>query len=134
MLSERPDGEQLQSPDLRNLLQSFDDEDLDGLELADPHVDSEEEIMDSFYRKQTNGTQQPNLPASANHLQASGDENRMRKPIDYFSTYFDWDTWVEIVTCTNKESKMSNAVTAREVAHFVGIHIAMGTLKVCVPD
>lgn len=73
------------------------------------------------------------LPASTSQLQASRDENRTRQPIDYFSKYFGWDTWVEIVNCTNKLSNMPNTVTAREVAQFVGIHIAMGTLKVCVP-
>ncbi|XP_028985160.1 uncharacterized protein LOC114843102 isoform X2 [Betta splendens] len=125
-----PDAQQLQPSDLRNfLLQSSNEEELDGLELSDPHVDSEEEIMASFYKNQTNGTQQPSLPASTNQLQASTHENTMRQPIDYFSRYFDWDTWLEIVSCTNKQSKMSNAVTAREVALFVGIHIAMGTLK-----
>lgn len=42
-----------------------------------------------------------------------------------------WETWVEIASCTNAQCNMSNPVTAREVARFVGIHIAMGTLKVC---
>uniref|UniRef100_A0A3B3YZW4 C2H2-type domain-containing protein n=1 Tax=Poecilia mexicana TaxID=48701 RepID=A0A3B3YZW4_9TELE len=69
------------------------------------------------------------LPNSASHLQAPHDDNRTEKPIDYFSEYFSWDTWVEIASCTNKLSKMPNPVTCREVARFVGIHIAMGTLK-----
>uniref|UniRef100_A0A3B5PY14 Uncharacterized LOC111608166 n=1 Tax=Xiphophorus maculatus TaxID=8083 RepID=A0A3B5PY14_XIPMA len=69
------------------------------------------------------------LPNSASHLQAPHDDNRTEKPIDYFSEYFSWDTWVEIANCTNKLSKMPNPVTCREVARFVGIHIAMGTLK-----
>ena len=56
----------------------------------------------------------------------------MRQPIDFFSTYFGWDTWGEIARCTNSLSKMLHlAYTAKEVAQFVGIHIAMGTLKVC---
>ena len=54
----------------------------------------------------------------------------MRQPIDLFSTYFGWDTWVEIARCTNSLSKMLHLATAKEVAQFVGIHIAMGTLKV----
>lgn len=60
-----------------------------------------------------------------------GEDNRTREPIDYFSSYFGWDTWVEMASCTNKLSNMTKLVTAREVAQFVGIHIAMGTLKVC---
>uniref|UniRef100_A0A3Q1JMC3 C2H2-type domain-containing protein n=1 Tax=Anabas testudineus TaxID=64144 RepID=A0A3Q1JMC3_ANATE len=52
-----------------------------------------------------------------------------RQPIDYFSKYFGWESWVEIANCTNKLSNITNSVTAREVAQFVGIHIAMGTLK-----
>ena len=55
----------------------------------------------------------------------------MRQPIDFFSTYFGWDTWDEISQCTNSLSKMLHFATAKEVAQFVGIHIAMGTLKVC---
>uniref|UniRef100_A0A3P9NQ32 Uncharacterized LOC103478462 n=1 Tax=Poecilia reticulata TaxID=8081 RepID=A0A3P9NQ32_POERE len=69
------------------------------------------------------------FPNSASHLQAPHDDNRTEKPVDYFSEYFSWDTWVEIASCTNKLSKMPNPVTCREVARFVGIHIAMGTLK-----
>lgn len=75
------------------------------------------------------------LPTSTSHLQATRDKNRTREPIDYFCKYFGWDTWVEIVNCTNKLSNTTNAVTAKEVAQFVGIHIAMGTLKVlCLID
>lgn len=73
------------------------------------------------------------LSSSTSQLQTSGDENRTREPIDYFSKYFGWDAWVEIAYCTNKCSSMPKPITAREVAQFVGIHIAMGTLKVCPP-
>ncbi|XP_040901072.1 uncharacterized protein LOC121186413 isoform X2 [Toxotes jaculatrix] len=122
-------------PDLRNfLLQSSDEEDVGGFELSDPQLDSEAEVMAYFYKNQTNGTRQPdqtsqNLPASSSQIQAPRDENSTREPIDYFSKYFGWDTWVEIANCTNKLSSMPNPFTAREVARFVGIHIAMGTLK-----
>uniref|UniRef100_A0A3P8TRK1 C2H2-type domain-containing protein n=1 Tax=Amphiprion percula TaxID=161767 RepID=A0A3P8TRK1_AMPPE len=70
-----------------------------------------------------------NLPSSSSQLQAPRGENSTREPIDYFSKYFGWDTWVEIASCTNKLSNLPYPVTAREVARFVGIHIAMGTLK-----
>uniref|UniRef100_A0A8C9Z406 C2H2-type domain-containing protein n=1 Tax=Sander lucioperca TaxID=283035 RepID=A0A8C9Z406_SANLU len=69
------------------------------------------------------------LPTSTSQLQTPREENRIREPIDYFSKYFGWDTWVEIAHCTNKLSNMPKPFTAREVARFVGIHIAMGTLK-----
>lgn len=71
------------------------------------------------------------LPSSVSKLQTPIEENRTKEPIDYFSKYFGWDTWVEIGSCTNKLTNMPSPVTAREVAQFVGIHIAMGTLKVC---
>ncbi|XP_075964980.1 zinc finger protein 576, tandem duplicate 1 isoform X2 [Anarhichas minor] len=122
-------------PDLRDfLLQSSDEEDVGGFELSDPQLDSEAEVMAYFYKNQTNGAQRPdelsqNLPTSTSQFQALGEENRTREPIDYFSSYFGWDTWVEIANCTNKLSNMTKLVTAREVAQFVGIHIAMGTLK-----
>ncbi|XP_062848343.1 uncharacterized protein LOC134310640 [Trichomycterus rosablanca] len=49
------------------------------------------------------------------------------KHIDYFTQYFGLNTWKEIAACTKQVSKLP--VTAKEVAQFVGIHIAMGTLK-----
>lgn len=70
-------------------------------------------------------------PTSTSQFQSLGEEIRTREPIDYFSSYFGWDTWVEIANCTNILSNMTERVTAKEVAQFVGIHIAMGTLKVC---
>ncbi|XP_073704087.1 zinc finger protein 576, tandem duplicate 1 [Garra rufa] len=51
------------------------------------------------------------------------------KPINYFNQYFSVDTWNEIAVCTRETSKLSNLVTEKEVAQYVGIHIAMGTLK-----
>lgn len=50
--------------------------------------------------------------------------------MDYFRQYLDWDTWEEIVTCNTGWPDFPTTVTAKEVAQFVGIHIAMGTLKV----
>uniref|UniRef100_A0A8C7ZRU4 C2H2-type domain-containing protein n=1 Tax=Oryzias sinensis TaxID=183150 RepID=A0A8C7ZRU4_9TELE len=67
--------------------------------------------------------------STSSHLQPQMNGTRTREPIDYFSKYFGWDTWAETSTCTNKLCKMSNPVTSVDVAQFVGIHIAMGTLK-----
>ncbi|KAG5856193.1 hypothetical protein ANANG_G00005430 [Anguilla anguilla] len=50
-------------------------------------------------------------------------------PVEYFSQYLDWETWEEIAHCTPTFSETPNSVTSKEVAQFVGIHIAMGTLK-----
>uniref|UniRef100_A0A8C6KLB4 C2H2-type domain-containing protein n=1 Tax=Nothobranchius furzeri TaxID=105023 RepID=A0A8C6KLB4_NOTFU len=69
------------------------------------------------------------LPTSADQQQSPSAENRTREPIDYFYQYFGWDTWVKIAASTNKLPNILNPVTYREVACFVGIHIAMGTLK-----
>ncbi|XP_045901306.1 uncharacterized protein LOC123968526 isoform X1 [Micropterus dolomieu] len=129
------DAEWQHPPDLQDfLLQSSDEEDVGAFELSDPQLDSEAEVMAYFYKNQTNRAQGPdempqNLPTSTNQLQTPREENRTREPIDYFSKYFGWDTWVEITNCTNKLSNLPNPVIAREVAKFVGIHIAMGTLK-----
>lgn len=129
------DSEWQHPPDVRDfLLQSSDEEDVGGFELSDPQLDSEAEVMAYFHKNHTNDSQQPDessesSPPSQSQSQAPTEEGRTRKPIDYFSTYFGWDTWVEIASCTNKLSNISNPVTAREVAQFVGIHIAMGTLK-----
>ncbi|XP_076593645.1 zinc finger protein 576, tandem duplicate 1 isoform X1 [Chaetodon auriga] len=126
------DAEWQHPPDLRDfLLQSSDEEDVGGFELSDPQLDTEAEVMAYFYKNQTRQPEEmsQNLPSSTSLLQTPRVENRTREPIDYFSKYFGWDTWVEIASCTNKLSIMPNPVTAREVAQFVGIHIAMGTLK-----
>ncbi|XP_047455116.1 uncharacterized protein LOC125016591 isoform X2 [Mugil cephalus] len=117
------------------LLQNSDEEDNGSDELSDPQLDSEAEIMAYFYK---DSAQQPDpasqtSPASTSHLQALGDENRTREPIDYFTKYFGWDTWVEIASYSNKVSNKPNPVTSREVACFVGIHIAMGTLRFPCP-
>ncbi|KAK5892561.1 hypothetical protein CesoFtcFv8_012926 [Champsocephalus esox] len=124
-------------PDLRDfLLQSSDEEDVGVFEMSDPQLDSEAEVMAYFYKNQTNSAQQAgsdessqNMPTTSGQIQAPREETRTTEPIDYFSKYFGWDTWVEIANCTNKISNMPRPVTSREVAQFVGIHIAMGTLK-----
>ncbi|XP_060726856.1 uncharacterized protein LOC132846248 isoform X1 [Tachysurus vachellii] len=51
------------------------------------------------------------------------------EPIDYFVQYFSWSLWKDIAACTQQVSKSPKPVTEKEVAQFVGIHIAMGTLK-----
>ncbi|XP_051261469.1 uncharacterized protein LOC127366520 [Dicentrarchus labrax] len=129
------DAEWQHPPDLRDfLLQSSDEEDVGSFELSEPQLDSEAEVMAYFYKNQTNSAQQPdeisqNLPTSTSQLQTPREESGGKEPINYFSKYFGWDTWVEIANCTNKLSSVHQPVTAREVAQFVGIHIAMGTLK-----
>lgn len=52
------------------------------------------------------------------------------EPIEYFIQYFSWDIWKDIAACTGQVSRLTKPVTEKEVAQFVGIHIAMGTLKV----
>uniref|UniRef100_UPI0037E86D47 zinc finger protein 576, tandem duplicate 1 n=1 Tax=Semicossyphus pulcher TaxID=241346 RepID=UPI0037E86D47 len=127
------DAEWQHSPDVRDfLLQSSDEEDVGSFALPDPQLDSEAEVMAYFYKNLANSASDEtsqNSRTSNNHSQAPREGQRTREPIDYFTEYFGWDTWVEIANCTNKLSNMSNPVTAREVAQFVGIHIAMGTLK-----
>ncbi|XP_061075556.1 uncharacterized protein LOC133109862 [Conger conger] len=60
---------------------------------------------------------------------AEGGRKEGRTPVEYFSQYLDWETWDEIAHCNTTLSEASNSVTSKEVAQFVGIHIAMGTLK-----
>uniref|UniRef100_A0A3P9ID54 C2H2-type domain-containing protein n=1 Tax=Oryzias latipes TaxID=8090 RepID=A0A3P9ID54_ORYLA len=122
-----------QPSDVRDFLLKSCDEDVSGFELSDPQRDTEAEVMAYFNRKQSSSSHEPN-PTSASfstssHLQPQMNGTRTREPIDYFSKYFGWDTWAETSTCTNKLCKMSNPVTSVDVARFVGIHIAMGTLK-----
>ncbi|XP_054638146.1 uncharacterized protein LOC129185324 isoform X2 [Dunckerocampus dactyliophorus] len=110
-------------PELQHLLfQSSDEEDAGSLESSPPPVDCEADVMAYFHK---NGSQQPGITMQ-NVIQAPGET---RRPIHYFSKYFGWDTWVDIAHCTNQTCNILNCVTASEVAQFVGIHIAMGTLK-----
>ncbi|XP_056142831.1 uncharacterized protein LOC130118410 [Lampris incognitus] len=124
-------------PELRDfLLQSSDEEDASVFESPDPQPESEAHVMACYYKNQHNSPLQPNeqshnFPASETQPSpsASRERNGDSEPIDYFSKYYGWDAWEEIAQCTNKLSNMPNTVTAKEVAQFVGIHIAMGTLK-----
>ncbi|XP_061808081.1 zinc finger protein 576, tandem duplicate 1 isoform X4 [Nerophis lumbriciformis] len=106
----------------RLLLQSSDEEDAVTLESPPPCIDCEAEVMAYFHK---NGSHQPGV-TTQNVIQAP---RETRGPIHYFSRYFGWDTWVDIARCTNQSTSTPNCVTVREVAQFVGIHIAMGTLK-----
>ncbi|XP_037836330.1 uncharacterized protein LOC108245979 isoform X2 [Kryptolebias marmoratus] len=129
------DSEWQRPSDLRDfLLQSSDEEESTEFGLSEPQLDREADILAYFNQYESSSEQQPNqtstnLPTSAIQLQAQSVENRSREPINYFSEYFSWDSWVEIATCTNKQSNVLNPVTPKEVARFVGVHIAMGTLK-----
>ncbi|XP_061572511.1 uncharacterized protein LOC133428117 isoform X2 [Cololabis saira] len=129
------DSEWQNPSDLRDfLLQSSDEEDMSGFDLSDPQLATEAEVMAYFNKSQTSSAEKAdqtssNLPTSSNQLQASTDDTITKQPINYFSKYFNRDTWVEIATCTNKLTNMPNPINAQEVACFVGIHIGMGTLK-----
>lgn len=73
----------------------------------------------------------PSSSSNSSHPQTPREEDGTQEPMNNFSKYLGWETWVDIANWTNARYNMSNPVTAREVAQFVGIHIAMGTLKVC---
>ncbi|XP_049587114.1 zinc finger protein 576, tandem duplicate 1 [Syngnathus scovelli] len=113
---------EFQNPaDVRSyLLQASDEEDARIWELSEPHVDAEAEVLAYFDKTHGDCSQQPEGTTQRVSKAAT------REPTEYFSRYFSWDTWVEMARCTNQTS---DCVTAREVAQFVGIHIAMGTLK-----
>ncbi|XP_015241201.1 PREDICTED: uncharacterized protein LOC107091659 isoform X1 [Cyprinodon variegatus] len=117
------------------LLQSSDDEDTGSLELSEPQLNKEAEILAYFNQNQSRIKKLSPRPSSVGLPDSPGpqpvpcDDSRIEKAIDYFCEYFSWDTWVEIANYTNKLSKNQNLVTCREVARFIGIHIAMGTLK-----
>nr|XP_029507497.1 uncharacterized protein LOC115122431 isoform X2 [Oncorhynchus nerka] len=121
------------------LLQNSDEVESEVVECSDPQPDPEAVVMACFHDSQNHASLHSNdipnnLPTTesqAHSVSMGGSQTGTgyRKPIDYFSKYFGWDAWAEIARCTNKVSHLSNAVTAKEVAQFVGIHIAMGTLK-----
>lgn len=129
--SDEHEAEWQTTPNLRDfLLESSDEEDPHD-EMCDFQLDSEAEVMAYFYKKQNNCTNQPDVgySTSSNPVQDKAVEKHIKQPIEYFSKYFSWDMWREISNCTNKLTNMSTPVTAEEVAQFVGVHIAMGTLK-----
>eukprot|EP00063_Salmo_salar_P037469 XP_014012304.1 PREDICTED: uncharacterized protein LOC106578191 isoform X1 [Salmo salar] len=121
------------------LLQNSDEVESEVVECSDPQPDPEAVVMACYHDSQSHASLHSNdipynLPATESqaHSGSMGGSQTgtgYRKPIDYFSKYFGWDAWAEIARCTNKVSHLSNPVTAKEVAQFVGIHIAMGTLK-----
>lgn len=97
-------------------------------------------LMSCYHGIQNNATVHPNgvegcgpsgrrnvCPSQTAHTEAGRQLNW--KPINYFSQYFSWNTWTEIAVCTREMSKLPNPVKEKEVAQYVGIHIAMGTLK-----
>ncbi|XP_055760700.1 uncharacterized protein LOC129838053 [Salvelinus fontinalis] len=121
------------------LLQNSDEVESEVVECSDPQPDPEAVVMACYHDSQSHASLHSNyipynLPttesqARSGSIGGSQTGTGYRQPIDYFSKYFGWDAWAEIAGCTNKVSHLSNPVTAKEVAQFVGIHIAMGTLK-----
>ncbi|KAL7886616.1 hypothetical protein AOLI_G00043370 [Acnodon oligacanthus] len=114
---------------LEFLSQSSDTEDGDNFQ-SEP--EAETHVMSCYHGIRTNREVQVELIRNRGHSQEEHQEEGRKehwKPIDYFIQYFSWDTWKEIAACTGELSKLSKPVTDKEVAQFVGIHIAMGTLK-----
>ncbi|XP_066539340.1 uncharacterized protein [Hoplias malabaricus] len=114
---------------LEFLSQSSDTEDTDNFQ-SEP--EAETHIMSCYHGICTNKTIQQHEVSRKSGCCQREHQKQVRKcckPIDYFIQYFSWDTWKDIATCTQQVRKMSNPVTEKEVAQFVGIHIAMGSLK-----
>ncbi|XP_077455612.1 zinc finger protein 576, tandem duplicate 1 [Stigmatopora argus] len=124
-LTDRQDEAEFHNPpDTRSfLLQTSDEEDTQVLELSPPHVDAEAEVLDYFCKHQDHCS---SSSVTSQFVTNQAAARETKEPIEYFSKYFGWDTWVEMARCSNQTS---NCVTAKDVAQFVGIHIAMGTLK-----
>ncbi|XP_019741734.1 zinc finger protein 576, tandem duplicate 1 isoform X2 [Hippocampus comes] len=111
-------------PDMRRLLlQTSDEEDARVFELSQPHVEAEAEVLAYLGKNQGDCTQRPD---GTTQTVFKAGTRETTEPIEYFSRYFAWETWVEMGRYTNQTS---NCVTVKEIAQFVGIHIAMGTLK-----
>ncbi|KAJ8005281.1 hypothetical protein DPEC_G00145000 [Dallia pectoralis] len=131
--------EQQETEELVDFLLQTSDEESEIVDCSDWQPESEAVVMASYHDSQNptpshSNDLTNNFPTSERqaHSGTTGESQTGRgymKPIDYFSEYFGWDTWVEIAQCTNKVSRLSHPLTAKEVAQFVGIHIAMGTLK-----
>ncbi|XP_036449720.1 uncharacterized protein LOC118823945 isoform X2 [Colossoma macropomum] len=114
---------------LEFLSQSSDTDDVDNFQ-SEP--EAETHIMSCYHGIRTNRAVQVELSRNRGHSQEEHQEEGRKenwKPIDYFIQYFSWDTWKEIAAFTGEVSKLPEPVTDKEVAQFVGIHIAMGTLK-----
>ncbi|XP_016119651.1 uncharacterized protein, partial [Sinocyclocheilus grahami] len=115
--------------------------DTDDADNVHSEPEAETIVMSCYHGIQSNGTVHQNgvercSPSGRTNMGASPTrhtepERQLNwKPINYFNQYFSLDTWNEIAVCTRETSKLPNLVTEKEVAQYVGIHIAMGTLKV----
>ncbi|KAL2084339.1 hypothetical protein ACEWY4_019857 [Coilia grayii] len=128
-------GNEHSTGDLVEFLSQSSDTENSG--FFDYEPEAENLALTRYYGNRTSGS--ANLPAGSSHLpddktsQLSqndvSSQNGQRKPIDYFTQYFDWKTWQDVANITAKTSTMPNPVTAKEVSRFVGIHIAMGSLQ-----
>uniref|UniRef100_A0A673JHX6 Uncharacterized LOC107723481 n=1 Tax=Sinocyclocheilus rhinocerous TaxID=307959 RepID=A0A673JHX6_9TELE len=114
--------------------------DTDDADNVHSEPEAETIVMSCYHGIQSNGTVHQNgvercSPSGRTNVGASPTrhtepERQLNwKPINYFNQYFSLDTWNEIAVCTRETSKLPNLVTEKEVAQYVGIHIAMGTLK-----
>ncbi|XP_053092590.1 uncharacterized protein LOC113526741 isoform X1 [Pangasianodon hypophthalmus] len=134
-------GAEQQSPEdvLEFLSQTSDMEDFDSVN-SEP--EAETHIMSCYHGIYANGavrqcemssTEQPAKTSENTGCPDADDQRASSKehcePIDYFIQYFSWNIWKDIAACTGQGSKLLKPVTEKEVAQFVGIHIAMGTLK-----
>lgn len=119
----------------------FLSENTDAVDAGNIHSEPEAEtiVMSCYHGIQSNGTVHHNgtersdpcvrANVGASPVSHREPERQLWKPITYFNQYFSLDTWKEIAVCTSKASTLPDPVTEKEVAKYVGIHIAMGTLK-----
>ncbi|XP_056331527.1 uncharacterized protein LOC130243391 [Danio aesculapii] len=119
----------------------FLSENTDAVDAGNIHSEPEAEtiVLSCYHGIQSNGTVHHNGtersdPSGRANVGASPvshrePERQLWTPINYFNKYFNSDTWKEIAVCTSEASTLPNPVTEKEVAKYVGIHIAMGTLK-----
>uniref|UniRef100_A0A8C1LYX9 C2H2-type domain-containing protein n=1 Tax=Cyprinus carpio TaxID=7962 RepID=A0A8C1LYX9_CYPCA len=114
--------------------------DTDDADNVHSEPEAETMVMSCYHGIQSNGTVHQNGRErcdSSEKTNVAGSLTRHTKterqlngkPFNYFNQYFSLDTWKEIAVCTRGISKLPNLVTEKEVAQYVGIHIAMGTLK-----
>ncbi|TRY94756.1 hypothetical protein DNTS_021627 [Danionella cerebrum] len=111
--------------------------DTDEADVLHAEPEAETVVLSCYHEIQRNGSANQN-GAERNDSAASivavspavwkQPEGGNRKPINYFNQYFSTDTWNEIAVST-RTPNLTKPVTEREVAQYVGIHIAMGTLK-----
>ncbi|XP_016141322.1 zinc finger protein 576, tandem duplicate 1 isoform X1 [Sinocyclocheilus grahami] len=106
--------------------------DTDDADNVHSEPEAETIVMSCYHGIQNNGTVHQNGRErcdSSGKTHTEPERQLNWKPINYFNQYFSLDTWKEIAVCTRETSKLPNLVTENEVAQYVGIHIAMGTLK-----